>query len=54
MNKKMQGHIMVIIGFLLLSFNALCYLFGWEWRSSAVTILGLVFVVIGLKQARKP
>jgi hypothetical protein len=44
---------MAIIGFILLSFNALSYLLGWESRNSAFTILGLIFVAVGLKQARK-
>lgn len=54
MNKKNQGYFMAIIGFILLFYNTLGYIFGWENRSTALTILGLIFVVIGLKQARKP
>jgi protein-S-isoprenylcysteine O-methyltransferase Ste14 len=51
MNKKNQGLIMTVIGFVLLFFNAIGYIMGWENRSSALVILGLIFVVIGLKQA---
>ena len=50
---NIQGYIMAIIGFILLLFNALSYLLGWESRKSAFTILGLVFVLIGTKKARK-
>ncbi len=42
---------MAIIGFILLIFNALSYLLGWESRNSAFTVLGIVFVVIGMKKA---
>ncbi len=53
LNKKIQGYIMAIIGFILLLFNALSYLLGWESRNSAFTVLGLVFVIIGMKKGRK-
>lgn len=53
MNNQLQGYAMAIIGLLLLLYNALSYIFGWESRNSALTILGLVFVVIGMKRARK-
>jgi hypothetical protein len=43
---------MAIIGLILVMYNALSYFFGWESRNSAFTILGLVFVVIGMKRVR--
>jgi hypothetical protein len=44
---------MVLIGFALLFFNSFIYLPGWESRNFNLTILGLIFVAVGLKQARK-
>ncbi|NDL67806.1 hypothetical protein [Anaerotalea alkaliphila] len=53
MDRKVQGYGMALIGFLFLLFNALGYLLGWESRNPAFTVMGLVFVVVGLKQVRK-
>lgn len=52
MDKKIKGYIMAIIGFILLLYNALSYLLGWESRNPAFTVLGLIFVVVGLKRIR--
>ncbi len=46
MNTKNQGYVMALVGSILLLYNALSYIFGWESRSSAFTILGLIFVII--------
>jgi sulfite exporter TauE/SafE len=55
MNKQRNsGYIMVGVGFAMLLANAFSYIFDWDVKSSAFTILGLVFVSIGLKTARKP
>lgn len=51
-NNKIQGYAMFIIGFTLLSLNALSYLLDWQSKNSAFTILGIVFVLLGLKRAR--
>jgi len=51
--EKIRGMTMATIGFLMLLLNALAYIFGWELKSSALTIMGLVFVVIGLGIARR-
>ncbi|ETA79021.1 hypothetical protein T472_0219475 [Youngiibacter fragilis 232.1] len=48
MNTKNQGYVMALVGSILLLYNALSYIFGWESRSSAFTILGLIFVIIGV------
>ncbi|MFH0869884.1 MAG: hypothetical protein V1866_02405 [archaeon] len=54
MNKQnISGYITAGVGFAMLLANAFGYIFGWSIRSPAFTILGLVFVVIGLKTARK-
>jgi hypothetical protein len=44
---------MVGVGFAMLLVNAFSYIFDWGIKSSAFTVLGLVFVSIGLKTARK-
>lgn len=43
---------MAIVGFMALLFNALSYLLGWENENPVFTVLGLVFVLVGLRQAR--
>jgi len=40
-------------GFILLLFNALSYLLDWNSKNTAFTILGLIFVAVGLKMIRK-
>ncbi len=42
------------IGFLLLLINALSYLLNWDIENPGFTGLGLIFVVTGLKVARRP
>lgn len=54
MDKKNQGYFMAAVGFILLLYNALAYILGWGNRNAAFTVIGLVFVTVGLKQARKP
>lgn len=43
---------MAVIGFALLLVNAASYVFGWNTKNPAFTVLGLVFVLIGLKKAK--
>ncbi len=43
---------MAIIGFAMLLINALSYIFGWDIKSTAMSVLGIVFVLIGLKKAK--
>lgn len=49
----MAGYIMAGAGFLLILINALSYLLGWDLKSPAFTILGLVLIVVGAKTAGK-
>ncbi|MEQ8156061.1 MAG: hypothetical protein ABRQ25_14420 [Clostridiaceae bacterium] len=51
-NKKIQGYIMVGIGFTVLIINALSYLFNWDIGEPAFTVLGLISVVVGVKLVR--
>lgn len=44
---------MASIGFAMLLINAISYVFDLNFKIPAFTILGLVFVVIGLKIARQ-
>lgn len=53
MNKKIHGYVMAIIGFTLLFFNTFSYIFDWEYRNAAFTILGLVFITLGIKRVRE-
>jgi len=54
MNKqKNSGYIMAGVGFVMLLVNAFGYIFDWDIKSPAFTVLGLIFVMIGLKRARK-
>ena len=40
-------------GFVMILINAMSYLLGWDWKSPAFTIVGLVLIVIGARTARK-
>jgi hypothetical protein len=52
-NHQLSGYGMMITGFIMILVNALSYLFHWDLKSPAFTVLGLVFIVIGAKTARK-
>jgi hypothetical protein len=51
-NKKIRGYIMAGIGFVMILVNALDYIFGWNYISSAIGIIGLIFVAIGMKLSK--
>jgi membrane protein implicated in regulation of membrane protease activity len=51
--RQISGYIMAAVGFIMILMNALSYLLGWDLKSPAFTILGLVLIVIGAKTARK-
>ncbi|MCX6764702.1 MAG: hypothetical protein NTU58_03340 [Candidatus Nealsonbacteria bacterium] len=50
---KISGYIMTIIGFAMILTNAIGYIFRLDIKSSAFGVMGIVFVLIGLKIARK-
>ncbi len=43
---------MVLVGFIMIVFNALNYILDWETNLTPIGILGLVFVGVGLRKAR--
>jgi hypothetical protein len=51
--QQISGYIMAGVGFVMILVNALSYLLGWELKSPAFTILGLVLVVTGVRTAGK-
>jgi membrane protein implicated in regulation of membrane protease activity len=51
--QQISGYIMAGAGFAMILINALSYLLGWDLKSPAFTILGLVLIVIGARSARK-
>lgn len=51
--QQISGYIMAIVGFVLILINALGYILGWELKSPALTIVGLVLVVIGAGTAKR-
>jgi hypothetical protein len=52
-NQKVSGYIMAGIGFVMLLVNASGYLFHLDVKSPALTVMGLVFVVVGMKKAKQ-
>lgn len=54
-NKKslISGYVMAIIGFLLILYNALNYIFGWNAGSTPLFVIGIVFVVVGMGIVKK-
>lgn len=54
MNKqKISGYIMAVIGLIILLVHAIGYIFHLGIKVSALTIMGLVFVVVGMNIVRK-
>lgn len=51
--QKIAGYIMAGFGFVMILINALSYLLNWDLKSPVLTIVGLVFIVIGAKTAGK-
>ncbi|MDD1666486.1 MAG: hypothetical protein LUQ23_03010, partial [Methanomicrobiales archaeon] len=49
---KIAGFAMAGLGFALLLFNALGYLFRWDTRSPAASIFGILFLGAGLSLVR--
>lgn len=49
---KTRGRVMALIGAIILFINGIGYVSGLYQGQPALTILGLVFVVIGMKMAR--
>jgi dipeptide/tripeptide permease len=54
-NKKsiIPGYVMVIIGFFLILYNALNYIFGWNEGSTPLFVIGIVFLVVGMGIVKK-
>lgn len=53
MNQKNSGYVMAGIGFVMLLVNVYGYLSGDGINNPVFTVLGLIFVVIGMKMMRK-
>ncbi len=51
--RQISGYIMAGVGFVMILINAMSYLLGWDLKSPAFTILGLVLIVIGARIAGK-
>lgn len=51
--KKIHGYIMAIVGFIMLLINAIGYIFHFDFKAPVITILGLIFVVVGMTITRK-
>ena len=52
-NNKTQGYVMTGIGFLMILVTALGYILNWDRNFSAIFIIGLVFVGVGMNRTRK-
>jgi hypothetical protein len=50
--KQISGIIMAVIGFCGIIFSAMNYILGWDLNTAAISIMGLVFVAIGMPMAR--
>lgn len=47
--KKLQGYILVAIGLIILFFNAASYIFRWDMARPALTVIGLILAMAGLR-----
>lgn len=52
-NKKISGYIMAIIGFIMLLINAIGYIFNLDIKHPALTVMGIVFVIVGMGIVKK-
>jgi len=52
-NKNISGYIMAIVGFVMLVITAIAYLFHLDFKAPVLSIMGIVFVVIGTGIVRK-
>jgi hypothetical protein len=50
--KKITGYIMAIIGFIIILYNALNYIFGWK-LDTPIGVIGIVLLAIGMGMVRK-
>jgi len=53
LNKKIFVYIMPAVGLLILLYHAIAYLFDLNFKNPALTVLGLVFVAVGMQKVRK-
>jgi hypothetical protein len=51
--RRISGYIMATAGFVMILVNALSYIFHWDLKSPAFTILGLILIVIGARTAQR-
>ena len=51
--QKISGYFMAIVGFIMLLINAIGYIFNLDIKHPALTVMGIVFVVIGMGRVRK-
>lgn len=49
---KTRGRVMALIGGIILTYNGIAYISGILKGVPALTVLGLIFVVVGMKMAR--
>jgi len=49
MQNKISKYIMLVVGLMMLLVNAIGYLFDTDIKNPALTVMGLVFVVVGAK-----
>lgn len=47
-NKRISGYVMAILGFLMILYNAINYIFDLDMKNPAFIVMGIVFVVIGM------
>ena len=52
-NRTMNGYAMALVGFAMLLYNAYGYLSGQHDGAPAFSIMGLVFVAVGMGIAKK-
>jgi len=51
--QKLFWLVIAFLGLFMIMFNALDYLFDWDKISSAIGIIGLVVVAVGMKKVKK-
>lgn len=47
--RKIQGYVLAAIGLIVLFFNAASYIFRWDMARPALTVIGLILAMAGLR-----
>lgn len=51
--KKVLGYLIAIIGFILILISAINYIFSLNFQTTALFVIGIVFIIFGMGIVKK-